>query len=350
MAVTEFGTNDAQTVKLWSKMLARETIYKTYWRRFMGSSDTAIIQRISDLEKNRGDEIRYDLLNQMTQYGVTGDNPIKGFEEALVYNQDTIKIDQRRIAHAFRTMSQQRTVHDLRRDARRNLSDRFATILDEFMFSYLAGTAGDANPALTTALGAGHAGNALTAPDAAHVDADTSVFDADVIELANEKAVTVEPLMRPNTVEGEEVYVMVIHPHNLYDLRTSVTPGDWKDSVAQAGPRGLSNPLFTYATLKWANVLIHVTPRIPRLLSASPDVAYTLFLGAQAGCIAFGNAYSRLRQGVMGQENVFSWFEDTDDYGNEMGVAAGAIFGIKKTVFDGVDFGVIRFDRDSNPH
>lgn len=343
MAVTEFGTNDAQTVKLWSKMLAHETIWKTYWRKFMGTGDDAIIQRVTELEQSRGDEVKYDLLMQMSQYGVTGDNPIKGFEEALTYHQDSLRIDQRRFAHAFRTMSQQRTIHGLRRDARRNLADRYATVMDEFMFAYLAGTAGDST-ALAAALP--HAGNTLTVPDSDHVLTKAETFRTDHIEILMERSATVAPLLRPAVVDGEELFILIVHPYELTDLRTNASSTDWKDMVSQAGARGVDNPLFKYAAIRWANVLVHVSPRV--IIDGA--TAHSLFLGQQSGCMAFGNAYSRLRQGVMGGENMFSWFEDTDDYGNEMGVAAGSINGLKKTRFNSADFGMIRLTANAAAH
>lgn len=348
MAVTEFGHSSAQTVNIWSKMLMREAIFKTYFRRFMGKGKDAIIQLLTDLEKVRGDAIKYDLLVQMSQYGVTGDNPIRGFEEALVYYQDEVLIDQRRIAHAYRTMSQQRTVHQLRQDARSNLSDRMAVIFDEMMFAMLAGTAGN-NTGLAAALP--HAGNTVTAPDANHLlDHATATFRTNDIEILNEMAVTVAPILRPSSVEGEPLYVLIIHPWCLTDVRTNADSTDWKDMVSQAGARGATNPLFNGATFKWANVIVHVSTRIPISGTTPNRVAHNLFLGAQAGVMAFGNAYSRLRQGVMGSDNLFSWFEDDGDYGNEMGVAAGSIYGIKECTFNSERFGMIVCRNLAEPH
>jgi N4-gp56 family major capsid protein len=348
MAVTEFGSTSAQTVQIWSKLMMREAIYKTYFRKFMGKGPDAIIQMLTDLEKNRGDRISYDLLVQMSQYGVTGDNPIKGYEEALTYYQDDLYIDQRRIAHAFRTMSQQRTVHELRKDAKANLSDRYATILDEMCFAMLAGTAGN-NTALAAALP--HAGNALVAPDANHLlNNSTDTFRTDHIEVLNEMAVTMEPLIRPSNVEGEPIFIMVIHPWCLTDVRINADTTDWKDMVASAGARGASNPLFSGAQFKWANVICHVSPRIPISGTTPNRIAHNLFLGAQSGVLAFGNAYSRLRQGTMGSDNLFSWFEDTDDYGNEMGVAAGSIYGVKQCIFNSERFGMIVARNLAEPH
>ena len=74
MAYTEFGTNDSQTVKIWSTLTMREALKATLFKKFLGSGKKAIIQRLTELEKNNGDVIKYDLLMQMGNDGITGDN------------------------------------------------------------------------------------------------------------------------------------------------------------------------------------------------------------------------------------------------------------------------------------
>jgi len=73
MAVTAFGTNDAQTVKIWSSLTLREALKATMFEKLIGTSKSSIIQRLVELEKSAGDQIKYDLLMQMTGAGVTGD-------------------------------------------------------------------------------------------------------------------------------------------------------------------------------------------------------------------------------------------------------------------------------------
>jgi len=104
----------------------RDALKQTLFSKFLGKDKKAILQRITDLERQAGDNIKYDLLMQMGNDGVVGDNRMRGNEEALTYYQDDVSIDQLRNAHAFRRMSQQRTVHDLRVDAKANLSDWYA--------------------------------------------------------------------------------------------------------------------------------------------------------------------------------------------------------------------------------
>ena len=64
------------------------------------------------------------------------------------------------------------------------------------------------------------------------------------------------------------------------------------------------------------------------------EAARALFLGRQAGVIAYGSP-GGLR---------FTWKEETDDFGNEPVVAAGTILGVSKVKFNERDFGVISVD------
>ena len=137
--ITAFGTNDSQTVKIWSTLTMREALKQTLFHKFLGKDKKAIIQRITYLERQAGDNIKYDLLMQMGATGVTGDNRMRGNEEALTYYQDNVTINQLRNAHAFRRMSQQRTIHDLRSDAKANLADWFSDKYDTYMFNCLCG-------------------------------------------------------------------------------------------------------------------------------------------------------------------------------------------------------------------
>jgi hypothetical protein len=45
-----------------------------------------------------------------------------------------------------------------------------------------------------------------------------------------------------------------------------------------------------------------------------------------------------------------SWYEETDDYGNEKGIAVGCIFGMKATRFNSKDFGKIVISSYSASH
>lgn len=84
-------------------------------------------------------------------------------------------------------------------------------------------------------------------------------------------------------------------------------------------------------------VILHSDSRIPNGVSGATGLAVSgvrraFFCGAQAAVVGFGqdNGPSRM-----------TWDEKTFDYGNKLGVAAGMIWGLKKSVFNSTDYGVI---------
>ena len=338
--------NDAQTVKIWSSLLMREALKATYFKKFLGDGKKAILQRLKDLEKGKGDEIKFDLLMQMTNPGIEGDNRMKDFEEPLVYEQDSVKIDQLRNAHAFKHMSQQRTLHNMRSDAQGNLSDWYAGKYDDYMFRYLGGDTGlsfagntgvvaDTDHYVVTGT-VGHTGAIVT--DEGNLGSTSQIAMAD-LNFAKEKAKTITPPIRPAIVDGEEYYVVVLHPFSVTDLKLNIaasTYTKWSDIQMFANRRGLKNPLFTGALGVYEGCILFESQRIH---SPSTDVRRNLMLGAQAGVFAQGNAYDTIAQRKVGKGNMFKWFEEVTDYGNEKGIAVGSVFGMKKVRFASKDYG-----------
>lgn len=352
MAVTAFGTSDPQAIKLWSTVTMREALKATMANKLMGSGKRAIVQRLTELEKSAGDTIKFDLLMQMTGAGVTGDNRMRDNEEKLVYYQDSVAIDQLRNAHAFRRMSQQRTLHDMRMDAKTNLADWFAGTFDTYLFNYLCG-----NTAFS------FAGNTPTAPDADHyiVSGDVansgtiatdegSLGNNDQIQLADldyakEAAKTLTPPIRPAMIEGGEYYVIVLHEYSVTDIRLDVANSaytDWPTIQMYANKRGLKNPIFTGALGVYNGMILMSSTYLPSFAGAAAGtVRRNLFLGAQAGVFAMGNAYDGIEKERMGKDNLMSWYEQTDDFGNEKAISVGSIFGMKSTLFNSKDYGKI---------
>ena len=344
MALTEFGVNDPQAVKLYSKMTFREAIRGTLSGKLMGKTKQDIIMRLEDMEKTAGDTIKYDLLEKTAGAGIRGNNWMKNNEAPLVYYQDSIVIDQLRQAHQFDRMSQQRTIHDMRLDARENLTDWWADTLDSYMFRQLCGD---------TTLTHGNTGVAadsdhyIVCGDVSHTGTiatdEASLGSNDQIDLmdldyAKEKARTISPMIRPAKIDGDEYYVAVLHDYSLTDIRTSANSSatiKWHEIQRYANDRGLKNPIFSGANGVYNKILIFDSNRI---YSPSTSVRRNLFLGAQAGTFAIGNAYDKIGQKKFG-DLPMSWVEDLDDYGDKKGVAAGMIFGIKATRYNSKNYG-----------
>lgn len=358
MANTVFDVNSPETVKLWSKKLHVEALKKTYFKRFVGSDDRSLIQEITDLKKSAGDRVRVQLNKLLTGAGVLGDAILKGNEESLSFFTDDLLIDQlRHAADAGGRMTQQRTLHDLRTICMNRLSDWMAQRWDRAFMLQLAGYTGTE----VSEFGEVYDGtdvrytgqNATLAPSANRhffseagatadedLDATGDNMALSLIDDLVKEAKEASPQIKPVRTAGGEYYVMFLHPRQVRDLRQDAsTAGNWFD-IQRARIEGGeldSNPIFTGALGIYNGVILHESTRVPQGVNSSTgapiaNVRRAIFAGAQAGAVAFGKGDSA---GSM------NYAEELDDYGNQLGVAAGCICGIKKTRYDGEDFGTL---------
>lgn len=357
MSSTVIPFGDPKAIKKWSAALAVETNKKSYFtRKFIGTDSNSIIQRKTELESDAGDRISFDLSVMLRNRPTTGDNRVKGKEENLRFFTDEVAIDQiRHAVSAGGKMSRKRTAHNLRKVARDRLSDYWSQYIDELMFIYLSGARGINQDFIEPPGYTGHAGNTLTAPDPQHLMYGGSAQSKGTLTSADtmsrtviERAVTKASMMRaldpeaanmlPVTINGEQHYVLLMSPFQEYDLRVNDTNG-WLDiQKAAAGAEGRNNPIFKGALGMINNVVLHSHQSVIRFndygSGGDQPASRALFMGRQAGVVAYGTA-GGLR---------FTWKEEEDDYGNEPTVVAGTIMGVKKTRFNGRDFGVIAID------
>ena len=343
MANTSYGVNHPLAVKLWAKKLFHEALKTTWAYKFMGTDQNSVIQVKEDLRKDAGDRIRVGLRMLLSGDGIQGDGTLEGNEEALTTYYDDLFIDQLR--HAVRSegkMSEQRVPFSVREEARMGLQDWWAERIDESFMNQLSGNHGVSD---TRRLG----NQAAITADASHVVFPASVtnevsltagdtFTTAVIDKCVNKAKTLSPQIRPIRIDGGDYFVMFLHPHQVYSLRQSAaTTGDWADiqKAAIQGGQITGNPIFTGALGQWNGVVLHESTRVPDGLSGSAtlNLKAAIFAGAQAGCMAFGRN--------SGPERM-SWVEEKFDYGNQLGVSAGMIYGLKKSRFNSQDFATIR--------
>ncbi len=349
MGDTIFASGSAQAVDLYSKMTFMETSKRAFISSFLGKAGDmeAVLVRIDDLEKHAGEQIFYDLLMEPTGAGVTGDNEMRNNEEPMVYHQDSVFIDQLRNAHAWGRMSQQRTLHNLRKDAAKNLGKWFAKRYDEYMFRNLCGDTTMTHGQTAVVPDTDHF---IVTGDVTHNDsivtAEASISADDQIELADldfakEKGKTITPMMVPTIVNGKEYFVAVLHTYCMTDLRLGIgtTSGyvKWQDIQQYANRRGLKNPIFTNADGVYNGIILYDSSRI---FSPVSTVYRNLFLGAQAGVFAIGSAYDRIDQKKFGKLPM-SWEEDARDFKNNKAIAVGSIFGMKASRFNDKFFGAM---------
>jgi N4-gp56 family major capsid protein len=343
MSKTEFGVNHTLSNKLWSKKLAVEAIRATWMGKFIGDDDNALIREKVELKKDAGDKITCGLLLQLSGDGIQGDATLEGNEESMQFFNDSIFLDQLR--HAVRLngkMTEKRVPYDLRMRAKDLLKDWYAKRMDTAFFNHICG-----NTAVTDAKYTGL--NAVTAPTTNRIIrpnsvatdealTSTDIMSLELIDYAKEKATTANtdvaetgPLVRPVMVEGSEMYVMFLHDYQVTDLRTSTSTGQWLDiqKAAMQGGDVAKNPIFSGALGVYNQVVLHQAARVTTGVNSTTGAADTdtrraVLCGANAAMIAFGGAESDTR---------YSWKEKLFDYDNQFGVAAGAIWGLKKSVY-----------------
>lgn len=363
MTQTVIAFGDVKAQKKWSANLAIDTLHKSYFtKKFQGKGENNIIEEKTELESDQGDRISFDLSVQLRGTPTQGDARVKGKEENLRFYTDEVVIDQtRKTVSAGGKMSRKRTAHDLRVVARNRLGDYWSKYMDELTFMYLSGARGINEDFYEPTDFAGHAGNAIQAPDAQHIIYGGSATSKDTLTTADkmsrdliEKACTIAKMMRardpdtanmvPVTVEGETRYVLVMSPYQELNMRTEAGATGWLElQKAAATAEGNKNKIFKGGLGMINNVVLHSHESAIRFddygVGSDVDAARALFMGRQAAVCAYGT----------GSGARFTWKEEMDDFDNEPTVCAGTIVGVKKTRFNGSDFGVMAIDTAAKP-
>lgn len=341
MSTTQYGVNHPLAVKAWGKKLFVDALKKTYYAKFLGKSASSLVQIRDEVSKGPGDRITVGLRMQLAGDGVSGDGTLEGNEEALATYSDNVFIDQLR--HAVRSggkMSEQRVPFSVRDEAKAGLEDWWANRMDTWFFNQLAGNTAVSDVRYTGMQAAiAPSTNRYLAVTGANDQAlgSGNVMTLNMIDKCVERAMTVSPTIRPIKVNGEDKFVMFLHPYQVYDIRTSTNSGQWLDiqKAAMAGGKVDNNPIYTSALGEYNNVILHQASRVPTGVNSSTGAAIStvrraVFCGAQAAVMAYGQKE---------QSGEMSWTEELFDYQNQLGVSAGMIAGLKKTQFNSEDFG-----------
>jgi N4-gp56 family major capsid protein len=300
---------------------------------------------------------------QLVGAGTTGDSTLQGNEEALTTYSDNLYIDQLR--HAVLSggkMSEQRVPFSVRDEAMSGLRDWWSDRMDASLFNQLAGATTQQTQAdgmQGTSTDNRFSGmQAAIAPDTNHLiicDSQagntteaslslTTTFSFKLVDLdrsiakAKMFSVTTQiPSLRPIDVNGERQYVLFIHPWQTQQLRVSSATSGWADinKSKLAGGQIGDNPIVTGMIGVYNNCMLVEDSRVPCVASAvtsSTSYRRGILCGAQAAAIGFGGDKS---------DQSMNWVEETFDYGNQLGVSAGLIWGLKKMVFNAMDFATI---------
>jgi N4-gp56 family major capsid protein len=350
MAATEFGVGHALAQKLWARKLFHESIGKdTFFGRFVGKSDTSLVQWKTETQKDAGDRITVGLRMLLTGNGIQGDSTLEGNEEALATRSDNLLINQLR--HAVRSqgkMSEQRVPFSVREEMRMGLQDWWTERLETSLANQLTGYADQSDSRFTgnntavepstgrIVVGGGHDTEASLSLTTTHAIALSD------LDRAVAKAKVVSPRIRPLRIDGKSMYVAFLHPYQIYRMRRDAsTAGNFFDvqKAAMQGSQISDNPIVTGGNFIYNNVIVHewsYLPIVKSTVTSASSYRRGVFCGAQAAIFGVGQG---------GSATEMSWEEDLFDYGNQLGVSAGMIYGVKKTIFTdngaSADFGTI---------
>jgi N4-gp56 family major capsid protein len=344
MASTVYSVNSPEAVKLWRSQLAREALKATWVQKFIGDDSDSVVQVFGETGKQAGDRVTATLRMQLTGDGVAGDATLEGNEEALTTYTDNLIVDQLR--HAVRSggkMSEQRIPWKIREEAMMGLKDWWAGRIDASFFNQVCGYTVQADVRYTGM-------QPVLAPDAAHIyrpnahATDQALVAGDEMNLAIIDAVVamaklMTPVIRPINIDGDDRWVMVLHTNQVTQLRTAAGAGQWLDiqKAAMSGDGSKNNPIMTGALGMYNGVVLHESTRITNGVNSGTGAIVAtarraVLMGAQAAAIGFGQDQSFKN---------FDWNEELFDYGNQLGVEAGLIHGLKKLRFNGADFGTV---------
>lgn len=355
MALSAYGVNANEAVKLWSKRLFIEVLKYTNFADYMGTSTDDLLVVQEETNKGAGDRVRVILRKLLTGAGVSGDTTLEGNEEQLTTFTQDLLIDQLR--HGVRSagqMSEQRIPFSIREEAMRALGDWWADRLDTAIANQLTGNTGQADLRFTgsnatLAPSTATSNNRIIYPDSTNttealVQSNSVTFNITHLDRALSAAKTAAPFMRPIKTGRGSFYVFFMHPNVSRDMQTNATQGQvtWYHNflAAMKGGKIADNPIyrtpgggdiFSRSLGEYKNCILTENYRIP----TAPSQANTyrnVLCAAQSGIVAFGQRYGGRRM---------SWKEKLFDYDNQLGVKAGIIYGITKAQFNGIDYGTI---------
>jgi len=358
---TDFGALTAAQKKVWSGKLWKQFRDESFWQSngFVGTDLNHPIQRVDELTKtSRGLECVMQLVNDLENDGIVGDNDINGNEEQMVNDAQVIVIDN--IANAVKSkgqMAEQATVIRFREQAKDKLGFWLPDKIDELMFLTAAGraytnktdlstrSAGSQLPSLAFAA-------SVSAPSANRVKfAGSATSEATLTAsdkmtwngLVGIKAFARRQGIRPIRQGGREYYAIVMSPEQRRDL---VTDPNYQNIVRAGAERGGDNPLFKNALVTVDGLILYEHRKVINtggLAAASKWGSGGTVDGAQAtllGACAMG--FTTLGGG--------EWLEgDQNDYGRKPAVGYQQMLGLLKPKFKvsksgaAEDYGVLQY-------
>ena len=374
MSETQLASSSA--VYKWRRDFYEEYTRKSGFSAYMGKSQDNIIRIVTDLLNEPGKGINIPLIMALRGAGVTGSQILVGNEEDLNNYNDQVTVDWIRNAvvvpkstsaytgiplwNAAKAANRNWAMRKLKND----IIDSFGSIIIpaantgtfDTSVLYAAATTGQKNTYLTnnsdrilfgsaTANGSSNVWATATAT----VDSTNDRMTTTVAELAKRMAentgpdasaglsVTTRPAITPyTTTDGVYTgFVMFCAPNAFRDVQndTAMVSAN-RDARAREGASYKNNPLFMDGDLLKDGIIYRKIPELRRLTlinagaSGTTNVDRNFLCGLSALTLGYG-------QMVRATE------KKEDDYGFRPGTGVEELRGMKKTSYQGTNYGLV---------
>lgn len=322
MATTKIPA--ALVPKIWAAKCWNEAKTEMFFNPFTGANENNVVQLDDTLKKNKGDQVIFGLLMDLKGEGVGEGQILEGNEEELQYYDMPINIHQRRFGVRLKgEFEEQKAAYDMYSQAKDKLKLRVSTYCDKLIFQKLT-----ANPSPYRVLYAAKDGTYATKENSLTADhkMDTYLLEK-AKRIAKLKPTEDIPKITPLSVKGKGTFIIVMHEYQFRDLKQDER---WWNAQLHAANKGDNNPIFSGAEGWWDGMPIYTHENIglTNTGASGANVGHALLLGAQAAVWAVSkNKYMR---------------EKKFDYDDQKGMAMGIIHEVAKSVFNGIDFGVMQ--------
>lgn len=363
MAFTAFSELTTQQKLVWSRDVWQAARDQMFIKKFIGTGEDAVIQRITELTKTeKGEQVIMHLVADLVEDGVIGDNEREGNEEAMQSYSQVINIDL--LSHGVRNkgkMSDQKTVINFREMGRSRLAYWLANRCDQLAFLTMSGIAYSFKNNGAPRTGSPFPNLAFAGDVSAPSSARSLMWDGTSLATSATGSITSsylpsykmivdlvayakEHYVKPLMSGGKEYYVLFVAPGTLANLKKDA---DYQRAVVGVATKsGTESPWFTGGTVTIDGVVIHEH----RLVYNTKGAAS----GSKWGSGGTVNGTRSLLCGAqaLGMADLGSpdWVEKMFQYDSQSGINVDKMFGLLKPKFYSIydssvqDFGIVTVD------
>ena len=327
------------TVQQWDEKYFNEYLNSNWFKQFMGTGTSKMIQVKEDLTKKPGDTVTFTLVNRLRGEALSENDVGEGNEEDVDLRSYTIRVREYFKPVKYREFDTQKTAIDLRqahKDVlmdwnmeldRNNIIRAFGSING---VKYSSATEAQKDAWITdnsdrVLFGASKSNYSTGDHSAslANVDASADKLAPLALSLMKRMAKQADPRIRPirakSGISGSDGFIVFAPTECVRDLAANT---EFQQANREARNRGVENPLFTGADYIWENLYIYEIEDIPAVgaVGASSAIVRPVYL---CGAQALGISWAKRPITV----------EESFDYGRKKGIGVKQWYEVDKLRF-----------------